>query len=214
MERITMQLNSEQINEIATALAKAQGMMEAPKKDKKNPHFKNEYASLGSILTACKKALGANGLSVCQQVIEQSDKTILVSTLLHSSGQWMRSYMPLKITPQATPQQMGSALTYARRYSITSLLFVDSDEDDDGELASKPAAPQVQHIQPAKRELLSLELIEDLVSKLTHEDRCAAVEFCKRSFGSEDLRNLPRATYDNMLKRAIAKIEAEVSDEG
>lgn len=206
-----MQLNSEQINEIAAALAKAQSSMKIPEKDKVNPHFKQKYASLGSILSASKSSLNSNGLSVSQQISESGGKYYLVTTLMHVSGQWIRSYFPIRLDERATAQQIGSYLTYSKRYSLSSILGVDADQDDDGELASTPS-PQKK--ESPKKELLSQEMINDLMSKLMEDDQIAAVNFCKKNFGTEDLRHLSKASYDSMMKRALEKMNAETEDEG
>lgn len=206
-----MQLNSESIDQIATALAKAQSSMKTPEKDKQNPHFKNKYASLGSILSATKGALNSNGISLSQLLVEIGVRQFLVTTLMHSSGQWIRSYMYIRLDDKATAQQMGSFLTYAKRYSLCAILGVDADEDDDGELASTPT-PQKK--EAPKKELLSQEMIDDLMVKLMEEDKVAAIAFCKKNFGSEDLRHLSKASYDSMMKRAIEKMNAEAEDEG
>jgi hypothetical protein len=139
-----MILNSENINELASALAKAQAVMKPALKDKKNPHFKNLYASLNSVIEASKDALSVNGLSVSQQITEINDKTFLVATLMHSSGQYIRSYLAIK-SDISTPQKLGSCLTYYRRYSLSALIGIDADEcDDDGNEASKPQTKVAQ----------------------------------------------------------------------
>src|SRR5271167_2147554 len=105
---------SEQLGDLATALAKAQGEITGALKDSANPFFKSKYADLASCWDACRSALSKNGLAVSQFPTTQDGGTYLVTTLMHTSGQWMRS--SLAVSPTAdTPQAMGSALTYARR---------------------------------------------------------------------------------------------------
>lgn len=130
-------MRSEQINELAGALAKAQGAMENATMNKTNPHFKSKYADLASVLDAVRKPLGDNGLSITQQTVINGDGLILRTTLWHSSGQWIASEYPL---PTGTPQVMGSARTYARRYEITSLVCNSADEDDDANQAQQAAS--------------------------------------------------------------------------
>ena len=126
---------SEQINEIAGALAKAQGEIKGAAKDSTNPHFRSKYADLASVWDACRAALSKNGLSVIQTPDTTADGVFLYTTLAHSSGQWIRSTMPVRPV-QDTPQGLGSALTYARRYSLASMVGVAPDDDDDGQAAS------------------------------------------------------------------------------
>jgi hypothetical protein len=57
-------------------------------------------------------------------------------------------------------------------------------------------------------------MVDDLMSKLMEDDQIAAITFCKKNFGSEDLRHLSKASYDSMMKRAIEKMNAETEDEG
>jgi hypothetical protein len=125
---------SENINELATALAKAQGEITGALKDSANPFFKSKYADLASCWDACRSALSKNGLAVTQFPTTQDGHTYLVTSLLHTSGQWMRS--SLSVNPKDdTPQAMGSALTYARRYALTAVVGV-AQVDDDGNAAS------------------------------------------------------------------------------
>jgi hypothetical protein len=122
---------SEQINELATALAQAQGMMDNAVMNRVNPHFKSKYADLAAIWDAARKPLSANGLSVAQTIGEG----VLHTRLLHTSGQWIASEHPLPMSGR--PQEIGSALTYARRYSLSALIGIAADEDDDATAAEK-----------------------------------------------------------------------------
>src|SRR5271154_5130107 len=111
---------SEQLGDLATALAKAQGEITGALKDSANPFFKSKYSDLASCWDACRSALSKNGLAVTQfPTTNANDNTLtyLVTTLLHTSGQWMRSELILK-SKDDTSQAMGSAITYARRYAL------------------------------------------------------------------------------------------------
>lgn len=137
-------MHSDSINELAGALAKAQGQMRAASKDAKNPHLGNTYATLSSIIEASKEPLSANGLAF-SQILSQGDGGLVLETLLmHSSGQWLQS--EVLVTAQAgnrgvnEVQQLGSSLTYYKRYALTAILGISiSDEDDDGNGATPPA---------------------------------------------------------------------------
>lgn len=128
---------SPQIAELAAALAKAQGAIEHAKKDSVNPQFakgagSGRYADLASVWSACRAALSSNGLAVIQSV-RLVDKTQprhrLTTMLLHSSGQWLSSECGV-LARDDTPQGFGSALTYARRYTLAALVGVAQDDDD------------------------------------------------------------------------------------
>lgn len=150
-------MQSEQTNELSAALAKAQAAMQAAKFDKTNPHFKNKYASLTAVIDAIRKPLTDNGLSYTQATEIRDGGFVLVTTLRHASGQWVASEYPL---PQAAkPQELGSALTYARRYSLSAIACIAADEDDDAEAATtsgqtastpraKPSAVKPVPVQP------------------------------------------------------------------
>ncbi len=130
-------MQSEQTNELAKSLASAQGMMKAAKFNKQNPHFKNKYADLAAVWDAIREPLSKNGLSVTQtmQTNGADHELWLVTTLRHASGQWTESMYPLP--PNAKPQEFGSALTYARRYSLSAIVGIASEEDDDANEAQK-----------------------------------------------------------------------------
>ncbi len=133
---------STEMNNIAAALSKAQAAMEGAKKDSANPFFKSRYADLASVWDACRGPLTANGLSVVQTASATNDETgitVHVSTmLLHESGQFIRDTISVK-PKENSPQGVGSAITYLRRYALSSIAGV-APEDDDGNAASGRAA--------------------------------------------------------------------------
>ena len=125
---------SEQINELATALAKAQGEITGALKDSANPFFKSKYADLASCWDACRGPLSRNGLSVLQPAESDDGGVTVTTTLLHSSGQWVRS--ALRLQPKDwSPQGVGSAISYGRRYGLTAMIGI-AQVDDDGNAAS------------------------------------------------------------------------------
>lgn len=129
--------HSEQINELAAALAKAQGQIEGAKKDSINPHFKNRYADLASVWDACREALTTNGLSVVQSAENCEAGYGVTTMLLHTSGQWIRGTLYLK-PAKDDPQGAGSALTYARRYALAAMVGIAPEDDDANAASQKP----------------------------------------------------------------------------
>lgn len=123
------------MQKLIAALVQAKVEFQPIKKDKLNPHFKRKYADLESILRAVEPALLINGLVVSQTLETNEQGTILVSTLWHESGESIKSVYLLPTTQDS--QKFGSALTYARRYSLCALLNVAAEEDDDGNDAPK-----------------------------------------------------------------------------
>lgn len=128
--------HSEQINEIATALAKAQAKMKGATKDSTNPHFKHTYADLESHIEACREALTENGIATIQAPGFDGDKVTVTTMLAHSSGQWLRDELSAR-PAKADPQGIGSAITYLRRYALSALAgTAPKGEDDDGNASS------------------------------------------------------------------------------
>jgi hypothetical protein len=113
------------MQELIKALIKAKGEFKAIAKDKTNPHYKSKYSSLDTVLAAVEPALAKNGLVLTHQATNGE----FITTLHHESGESLSSSLPLPTF--ADPQKMGSYLSYCRRYAITGLLSVCSDEDDD-----------------------------------------------------------------------------------
>jgi hypothetical protein len=164
-------LRSEEIGEIATALAKARGQFEDLKKnrtakivgrDENKASYTYKYETLADVFDVVDKPLSDNGLSVVQTVVDQEGapgRMILQTTLLHASGQWLAGRVPLPVAANAPPQAFGSALTYMRRYCLEGLLGIAGDNDDDGAAggqgprapAQRPAqAPQQRPQSPAR----------------------------------------------------------------
>lgn len=138
---------SPDIIKLTSALVKAQGEMGAVAKDAANEGFKRggkatSYATLESVIDTAKPALQANGLAFIQAPGAVIDGALEMTTMIvhGESGQWMRFtlHVPLQ---QKTAQGVGSAITYARRYSLMSALGLPA-EDDDGNEASKPVPKQ------------------------------------------------------------------------
>lgn len=126
-------MKSETIGALAAALAKAQSQISGAVKDAANPFFKSKYADLESVWQACRKPLTDNGLSVTQTSRYTPDGLMLVTTLLHTSGEWIAGEMPVLVKDNS-PQAQGSGLTYARRYALAALVGI-YQTDDDGEAA-------------------------------------------------------------------------------
>lgn len=129
--RRQMDLQSPEIGKLAEALSKAQGEIRGAVKDSTNPFFKAGYADLASVWEAIRGPFSKNALSVTQTTYVTEKGLWLITTLMHSSGQWQRGMMPIyALKPE--PQALGSAMTYARRYGLAAIAGV-AQIDDDGE---------------------------------------------------------------------------------
>lgn len=127
---------SESISKIAVALLAAQKGITFASKDATNPHFKNKYADLGSVVDAVKPALNEAGIVFIQTASPSEDgKLHLATRLMHESGEWIEDTLVMPL-PKPDPQGFGSAMTYARRYALAAITGVYQD-DDDGNAGSR-----------------------------------------------------------------------------
>lgn len=214
---------SEQINELAAALSKAQGEMQAAIKDKVNPFFKSYYADLGSIWDAARPVLSKYGLCIMQttELAADRNQVIMVTTLAHTSGQWMKSYLPLNPSKNDS-QGMGAAITYLRRYSLSAIVGVVCDEDDDGETAvgrgktqSNQQQPQAQNNQPqaqtqaviekvGKTEIVAL---TTLIQNLDEESNKSFHDWISKNFNAKSVQDIPKSCFEKCLVSLNAKVK-------
>lgn len=187
---------SQEVNEIFEALAKAQGSIQNAVKDKKNPFYKSTYADLASVFDACRKPLSENGLSIIQYPSKIDEKWILVTTIGHKSGQWIRSEIPIILSDKIGPQAFGSAMTYARRYALTALVGIAAEEDDDGERAEgrKPKDVVIKPITPDEFKELKKWLTDDLEKNM--------FKYMQEKYGIKHLKEMPQSEYKNALEKA------------
>lgn len=124
---------SETLTEFSKAFAKTQQEMKQPLKDANNPFFKSKYVPLENVVEAITESASKNGLSFTQFPSSDEDGNVTVGTLvMHSSGEWIE-YDPIKMKPvKNDPQSIGSAITYAKRYALSAIFGITSDQDDDG----------------------------------------------------------------------------------
>lgn len=137
---------STDITELAKAMLKVQAELQPALKDRENTFSKSRYATLNSVMEACREILINNGIWLVQHPVPVEHGHLgLTTKLIHAeSGQWQSSLMVMPL-PKADPQGYGSALTYGRRYSLAALVGIVTEEDDDGESASlRPRRPKQQ----------------------------------------------------------------------
>jgi len=137
---------SESITNLACALARAQATMTGAVKDSENPHFRSKYADLESVWNACRTPLTSNGLSVTQLLTYTDRQAVAIETiLLHETGEYLGSTFEIPVS-KSDAQGFGSALTYARRYSLSAIIGIAPAEDDGesavgrGAVAKKPTS--------------------------------------------------------------------------
>ncbi len=192
---------SESLNELFSALAKAQGEMDTAGLTSANPFFKSRYADLAEIIKASRPALVKNGLCITQVVTETSEGQQVLDTMLgHVSGQWISGRA--KINP-AKPdiQSLGSYISYLRRYNYASIVgVIVCDEDDDAESTVERRPTPVT--KPIIHKINDTQLAELNNALRDHID--IAIRF-KKSVNIDNLADLPESLYRKSMDQ-IAKI--------
>ena len=211
-------MKSETIGKLALALSKAQAKITGALMDSSNPFFKSKYADLASVMDAIRIPFAENELAVTQLIEEKEGKHFLITMLMHSSGEFVRSSYPLVIKDLNNPQSIGSTVTYARRYNLAAVAGV-AQIDDDGEAANnriheKPAEKEkkvlVNHAPVTKSEI-SDEQLKHLValvgkSKLSNDQ---IGQMIKLRFKKNSSRELNLHEYDELISTIEASIEVE-----
>lgn len=123
---------SESIGELAKALAAFQAEVKQPLKDKTNPFFKSTYVDLTGVVEAIINTAPKHGLSFIQYPINQDNKVGVVTVLMHASGEFIETEPVFAKPGKDDAQAVGSVITYLKRYSLSAVFGITSDEDDDG----------------------------------------------------------------------------------
>lgn len=123
---------------ISAALVKAQKAFGPALKTSTNPHFKSRYADLSACVEAVIEGLNDNGIMLMQPCHESESGVTVETLFIHESGETMSAGKLHVPSAKNDPQGYGSALTYARRYSLMAACGI-APEDDDGNAGSKPA---------------------------------------------------------------------------
>lgn len=150
---------------IATALVKAQKAFAPALKSSTNPHFKSKYADLSACVEAVVDSLNANGIFLNQQTSESDSGVVVETVFIHESGELLNCGKLHVPASKQDPQGYGSALTYARRYSLMAACGI-APEDDDGEAATR---------KPAKQKLTD-SAIADFLTTINESDSMDALK--------------------------------------
>lgn len=186
--------HSEQIDKISPALVKMQGELKQANFNKTNPHFKSKFADYLSCREACKEPLLTNELCALQDVVMKDGHMQMETMLVHSSGQWIKTYVPM-FPKSEDSQAVGSAITYMKRYGLSAALgIVTGDEvDDDAEAAEGFPQNKPRDIQPAKK------VVEDFA--VTREIRQQINNF------RADMKTPERNLFDGRIKKFCGSLE-------
>jgi hypothetical protein len=151
-------IHSESLKEITPALVSCHAKFHSVKKDSNNPHFGHKYVSLEAFCEFVRPILTENKIVVMQTVLESQPEEIVVETrLIHTSGEWIATPVKIPMEGKRNAHNVGSAITYGRRYGLAAILALTPDEDDDGNAASgpliksQPAARQENRSSPPKQ---------------------------------------------------------------
>lgn len=200
---------SEKIDLLATALVKFQSEVKNITKEGDNSFFHSKYATLKNTLTTTRPTLTKYGLAVSQFPTGEDS---LTSILMHESGQWIKSTVKMspkkdhspgevngiKTFTQVSPQSLGSAITYMRRYAFSSILGIATEDEDDGNQASK-SKKEISKVDMVKIEKMinaskSIEILVDIDEKIKQS----------KLYKSDEKKKV-----EGFIKKRIESIEAE-----
>lgn len=201
---------SQEINEISAALAIAQTALENPEKTKeaKAGSYKYKYADIADVLRTARPVLAEHKIAVIQFTEMRDDQLILLTRLAHSSGQWLQSEYPI-CQIGVKHQDMGGALTYARRYALCSLIGIAAEDDLDGQAsASTGEAPRKRMSAHQAKKEINWKAITDTINTASSLQRLENVE--ARIKENEDIWPLSylseaRALCDERYKELTAE---------
>ena len=210
---MTKQTMSEDISKIAFALSKTQGKMGSVCKSKTagGKGFSYKYADLASIWDEIREPLSENELALIQTFVEEEGSNYLKTMLVHSSGQWISSYLQvdqhesyepfkgekLKVR-NCTIQQLGSQITYLRRYGLSSILGITSDEDEDGKMAND--------VQDKKKKIEAISSNEPINEDNSRELLGLVKEIKDHSFIKNMLNHFKISSLDEIKQCDFSKV--------
>jgi hypothetical protein len=160
----------------AFAFVRAQAGFGAALKTSTNPHFKSRYADLSACVEAVIDSLHKNGFALLQKTHECETGVAVETILMHESGEQISGGILRVPASKLDPQGYGSALTYARRYSLMAVCGI-APEDDDGNAASKPKKPMQIPANTAG---------QDYLGKCNEQERALILDFAMEIEGADD----------------------------
>ncbi len=226
---------SAQLNEIGLAMSKVQGKIKTAKKDCNNPFFRSKYADLTSVSEACREELAEHEIAVVQGNSDDEGKITVVTLLLHSSGQWIESSLSMSMTLSAMPakidkygktteaiparlmnaQEIGSVITYFRRYSLASMVGV-CPEDDDANIASNGKNnPPISKDSPEKKvvQTINTEQFNELNKALDAVPAYrATIKSWMTNNNMNDMFDIPISNYEEILRVAKSAAMTQIKD--
>lgn len=209
----------EKSNEIGS-LAKAMGLfrskVEQPAKDANNPFFKSKYVTLEGVIKSVDTAIIDTGLTWYQEPVSDNNKIGVATHIFHESGEWL-AFEPFYVTPtKVDPQAQGSALTYAKRYSLAAAFGISSDIDDDGNGASSNDKPNTNNQTGSIISPKQIGMVKNLFNQfatLTKADVKKVSEFALSHYKITKLENATSSQASALIKYMQEQI-AKKQDDG
>jgi len=181
---------SEKLDALAPDYIAAQTELKNAAFDKVNPHFKSRYATLAQVRDTITPVLAKHALAVIQGSLVTDGTAIITTRLLHKSGQWIESSYPFAI---GKPQEMGSAMTYARRYGLSAICNIASEEDDDGNEGNKT--------EPTK-----------VATRDEFQDLCRIMNMCSTPSELQEWAHASKARIDKLNGDLVKNLRASFDD--
>ena len=133
------------------ALVKLRGVLSNPEKNSINPHYKSKYCKLEDLIAHVREPLSSHGLTFVQNIVNEEKSVMAQTTIIHQSGETLTLDGPAVLIDKFTPQGVGAACTYAKRYGICSAFGIESDEDDDANSVEDQFKDKDKTKPPAKK---------------------------------------------------------------
>ncbi len=201
---------SESVANLSAALAAFQGEIRNPANTAHNPFFKSKYAPLPDILNLVRPVMARHGLALLQMPSADGDEVQVHQVLLHCSGEWIATPPVVARAEKATAQGAGSAITYLRRYGLSAVLGISSEDDDDGNQASEKqaACPEGPGKDAASNAITDAQMkkIHALARELnlSHDDLSKGAQ---QVFKVDSLTELTRVDATKMIDRLKVKLD-------
>ena len=197
---------SESIKNLAVALSKFQNEVKNPKNTADNPFYDSKYAPLQDVLNEVRPLLSKHGLSVIQSPSGDGQSVSITTLLLHESGEWIE-FEPLVLKAEKiTPQGAGSAITYGRRYALSAVLGISSEDDDDGNSLEKTQQNSGQKKQLTEKQVKRLYAIANSAGFSTADVKKVLMKDYKKTQAAD----LTKQEYDEICER-LQKKEGKAS---
>lgn len=192
---------SESIKNISISLIKFQAEVQNPKNTADNPFYRSKYAPLNEILNDVRPLLSLHGLAVIQSPSGDGEKITINTLLVHESGEWIE-FDPLTLKAEKiTPQGAGVAITYGRRYSLSSVTGIASEPDDDGNSLEGEQPKDQTTTQLSEAQIKRLFSI----AKSKGVDAAGVKTVLMKDYKKTKAEDLTRKEYDEMVKRIESK---------